>query len=82
MSGELIYLSGWFYENIEKLTQLNFITRRYEITSIELFQRKKNQRRNKDGTIINSPVLDQGDNWTRLENELNKWIRELRREED
>tara|TARA_Y100001968_G_C19117728_1_gene600425 strand:+ start:106 stop:354 length:249 start_codon:yes stop_codon:yes gene_type:complete len=82
LSGELIYLSGWFYENIEKLTQLNFITRRYEITSIELFQRKKNQRRNKDGTIINSPVLDQGDNWTRLENELNKWIRELRREED
>ena len=43
---------------------------------------KKLQRRNKDGTIINSPVLDQGDNWTRLENELNKRERELRKEDD
>ena len=43
---------------------------------------KKNQRRNKDGTIINIFDYEQGDNWTRLENELNKRKRELRKEDD
>ena len=43
---------------------------------------KKHQRRNKDGTIINIFDYEQGDNWTRLENELNKRERELRKEDD
>ena len=62
------------------MNQLELITQRYDNVLLALPTLKKHQRRNKDGTIINIPDPEQGDNWTSLENELNQWEKELRRE--
>ena len=62
------------------MNQLEFITQRYDNLLLALPTLKKHQRRNKYGTIINIPDPEQGDNWTSLENELNQWEKELKRE--
>ena len=43
---------------------------------------KKHQRRNKDGSIIDTLYPEQGDLWTSQENELYQQIRELDQKED
>ena len=55
---------------MEKLTQLDLLTMRYENLLLALPKLKKHQRRNKDGGIINTLNPEQGDRWTSLENEL------------
>jgi len=67
---------------LEKLTQLDLITQRYDNLLLALPTLKKHQRRNKNGSIINIPDPEQGDRWTSLENELYQWIRELDQQED
>ena len=67
---------------MEKLTQLDLITQRYDNVLLALPTLKKHQRRNKDGSIISIPDPEQGDRWTSLENELHQWIRELDQQED
>ena len=62
------------------MNQLEFITQRYDNLLLTLPTLKKHQRGNKYGTIINMPDPEQGDNWTSLENELNQWGKELKRE--
>ena len=62
------------------MNQLEFITQRYDNLLLALPTLKKHQRRNKYATIINMPDPEQGDNWTSLENELNQWEKELKRE--
>ena len=62
------------------MNQLELITQRYDNILLALPTLKKHQRRNKDGTIVNIPDPEQGDNWTSLENELNQWEIELGRE--
>ena len=64
------------------MTQLDLITQRYDNVLLALPTLKKHQRRNKDGSIINIPDLEQGDRWTSLENELHQWIRELDQQKD
>ena len=64
------------------MTKLDLITRRYDNILLALPTLKKHQRRNKDGSIINTPDPEKGDNWTSLENELNQWQKELGKEED
>ena len=64
------------------MTQLDLITQRYDNILIALPTLKKHQRRNKDGSIINTLDHDQGDRWTSLENELHQWIREFDLNED
>tara|TARA_Y100001968_G_scaffold79838_1_gene71060 strand:+ start:639 stop:974 length:336 start_codon:yes stop_codon:yes gene_type:complete len=74
-----IYHDGFDY--IEKLTKLDLITRRYDNVLLALPTLKKHQRRNKDGSIINTPDPEHGDKWTSLENELYQWRRELLQQE-
>ena len=62
------------------MNPLDLITKRYDNVLLALPTLKKHQRRNKDGTIVNIPDPEQGDNWTSLENELNQWEIELGRE--
>ena len=67
---------------MEKSTQLDLITQRYDNLLLALPTLKKHQRRTKDGSIINSPDPEEGDRWTSLENELHQWTRELDQQED
>ena len=69
-------------KSIEKLTQLELITKRYDNLHLALPTLKKHQRRNKNGSIIITPDHEQEDSWTSLENELHQWIRELDQQED
>ena len=62
------------------MNQLELITQRYDNILLALPTLKKHQRRNKYGSIINTTDPEQGDNWTSLENELNQWEKELKRE--
>ena len=55
---------------------------RYDNVLLALPTLKKHQRRNKDGSIINTPDHEQGDRWTSLENELNQQRRELDQQEN
>ena len=55
---------------MEKLTQLDLLTMRYDNLLLAPPMLKKHQRRNKDGGIINTLNPEQGDRWTSLENEL------------
>ena len=71
-----------FKNALEKLTQLDLITQRYDNLLLALPTLKKHQRRNKDGSIINIRDTEQGDRWTSLENELHQWIRELDQKEN
>ena len=66
-----------FKNALEKLTQLDLITQRYDNLLIALPTLKKHQRRNIDGSIINISDPEHGDRWTSLENELHQCIREL-----
>ena len=52
---------------MEKLTQLDLLTMRYDNILLSPSMLKKHQRRNKDGGIINP---EKGDRWTSLGNEL------------
>ena len=71
-----------FKNALEKLTQLDLITQRYDKLLLALPTLRKHQRRNKDGSIINIPDPEHGDRWSSLENELHQWIRELDLNED
>ena len=76
-----LYHDG-FKNALEKLTQLDLITQRYDKLLLALPTLRKHQRRNKDGSIINIPDPEHGDRWSSLENELHQWIRELDLNED
>ena len=71
-----------FKNTLEKLTQLDSITMRYDNLLLALPTLKKHQRRDKDGSIVNIPDPDKGDRWTSLENELHHWIIKLGQQED
>tara|TARA_B100000945_G_scaffold90436_1_gene70530 strand:- start:531 stop:860 length:330 start_codon:yes stop_codon:yes gene_type:complete len=63
------YYDG-FKNALEKLTQLDLMTQRYDNVLLYLQTLKKHQRRNKYGSSINIPDPEQEDLWTSLENEL------------